>query len=34
MAVNFLTIAIEGLFDADLQSANAGNVKKINKRND
>ena len=34
MADNFLTIAINGLFDADLQRANAGDVKKINKRDD
>ena len=34
MADNFLTIAIDGLVDADLQRANAGDVKKINKRDD
>ena len=34
MAGNFLTIVIDGLFDADLQRANAGDVKKINKRDD
>ena len=34
MAVKFLTIAIDGLVDADLQSTNAGDVKKINKRDD
>ncbi len=34
MAVNFLTIAIDGLFDADSQRANAGDVKKFNKRDD
>ena len=34
MAVNFLTIAIDGQFDADSQRANAGDVKKINKRDD
>ena len=34
MADNFLTIAIDGLFDADLWRTNAGDVKKINKRDD
>ena len=34
MAVNFLTIAIDGQFDADSRTANAGDVKKINKRDD
>ena len=34
MAVNFLTIAIDDLVDADSRRANAGNVKKINKRYD
>ena len=34
MAVNFLTIAIDGQFDADSRRANAGDVKKINKRDD
>ena len=34
MAVNFLTIAVDGQFDADSRRANAGDVKKINKRYD
>ena len=34
MAGNFLTIAIDGFVDADSRRANAGDVKKINKRND
>ncbi len=34
MAVNFLTIAIDGLFDADSERTNEGDVKKINKRDD
>ena len=34
MACNFLTIAIDGSVDADSQRANAGDVKKINKRDD
>ena len=34
MANNFLTLIIDGLFDADSQRANAGDVKKINKRDD
>ena len=34
MAVNFLTFAIDGLVDADSRRANAGDVKKINKRDD
>ena len=32
MANNFLTIEIKGLIDADSRKANAGDVKKINKR--
>ena len=34
MEVNFLTSDIDGQFDADSQRANAGDVKKINKRDD
>ena len=34
MAVNYLTIAIDGLVDADLQKTKAGDVKKINKCDD
>ena len=34
MADNFLTIVFLGLVEADSQRANAGNVKKINKRDD
>ena len=34
MAVNFLTIAIDGQFDADSRRANAEDVKKIKKYDD
>jgi hypothetical protein len=34
MANNFLTLIIDGLFDADSQRANAGDVIEISKRND
>ncbi len=34
MAVNFLTVAIDGFDVADLQRANAGDVKKIKNCND